>query len=105
MLMINKIIYSVIILNLVFSQYWQPFHPQDLNNHIDNIIDFEEIDNNARLRPINSAVRSDLTHEVIGYLPYWEYAHYPDLDYNLLTQLNFFSAELDPYGNIIKMDK
>ena len=101
MLMINKIIYSVIILNLVFSQYWQPFHPQDLNEHIDDIIDFEEIDNNARLRPINFVVRSNLTHQVIGYLPYWEYAHYPDLDYNLLTQLNFFSAELDGYGNII----
>ena len=101
MLMINKIISAVIIFNLVFSQYWQPFHPQDLNNHINTIVDFESIDNNAKLREIQPTNRSSLTHEVIGYLPYWEYDHYPDLDYNLLTQLNFFSAELDAYGNVI----
>ena len=71
MLMINKIISAVIIFNLVFSQYWQPFHPQDLNNHINSIVDFESIDNNAKLREIQPANRSSLTHEVIGYLPYW----------------------------------
>ena len=101
MLMVNKIIYMLIMSNLVISQYWQPFHPENLNNHIDDIIDFEEIDNNARLIPVNSISRNNLTHEVIGYLPYWEYEEYPNLNYSLLTQLNFFSAELDPYGNII----
>ena len=99
--MINKIIYTVIILSLVSSQYWQPFHPQDLNNHRNTIIDFETIDKEAQLRSVNSISRDILTHEVIGYLPYWEYADYPNLNYDLLTQLNFFSAELDGYGNII----
>jgi spore germination protein len=101
MLMINKIISFVIMLSVVFSQYWQPFHPQDLINHRNEIIDFEAIDNAARLREVEFIDRSVLTHEIIGYLPYWEYNHYPDLDYSLLTQLNFFSAELDSYGNII----
>ena len=34
-------------------------------------------------------------------LPYWEYSSYPELNFNLLTQLNYFSAELDQYGNIV----
>ena len=43
---------------------------------------------------------SGLSHEVIGYLPYWEYEKYTDIDYELITQINYFSIELDQYGNI-----
>jgi len=100
--MMNKMIYIIMVLNLIFSQYWQPFHIQDLSNHRNTVVDFERIDRQAKLKIIEENITRDvLTHEVIGYLPYWEYSHYPDLDYNLLTQLNFFSAELDQYGNII----
>ena len=34
-------------------------------------------------------------------MPYWEYDQYPNLNYDLLTQINFFSAELDQYGDIV----
>ena len=45
--------------------------------------------------------RETLSHEIIGYLPYWEYSIYPNLDFNLLSQINYFSAELDAQGNIL----
>ena len=64
-------------------------------------VDYESIDNYAKSQNLEPLNRTELTHEVIGYLPYWEYSHYPNLDYGLLTQINYFSAELDSYGNII----
>ena len=60
--MINKIISFVIMLSVVSSQYWQPFHPQDLINHRNEIIDFEAIDNAAKLREVEFIDRSVLTH-------------------------------------------
>ncbi len=41
-----------------------------------------------------------LTKEVFGYLPYWRYNSYPSLNYNLLTTIAYFGAELDGNGNI-----
>ena len=87
--------------SFIISQNWTPFHNIDLynNRHINE--DFENIDNYAKQISAEERSREQLTHEVIGYLPYWEYAQYPDLNYNLLSQINFFSAELDEYGNVI----
>ena len=99
--MINNILYFVLFCSFSFSQYWEPFHYQESIKYDNIIIDFESTDREAQLNVLEPYTRSILTHEVVGYLPYWEYDSYPDLDYDLLTQLNFFSAELDPYGNII----
>ena len=74
---------------------------QDYQRNQNIYVDYESIDEYARSQNIQNLNREELTHEVIGYLPYWEYNHYPNLDYGLLTQINYFSAELDPYGNII----
>ena len=91
-----------LLLSILFSQNWHPYHNIELNNHRNLFVDYERIDSLARMQnmPENS-FRENLSHEVIGYLPYWEYEHYTDLNYDLLTQINYFSAELDPYGNII----
>ncbi len=48
---------------------------------------------------LNSENRN-LTHQIIGYLPYWEYEHYEILEYSLLSQINFFSLELQTDGSI-----
>ena len=45
-----------------------------------------DIDNIARHNLNENNNRDELTHEIIGYLPYWEYAIYPTLDFNLITQ-------------------
>ena len=99
--MINNILYSILAISLVFSQNWRPYHNEDNRRNYNTIIDFEPVDRQAQLQTIELIDRDILTHEVVGYLPYWEYDSYPLLDYGLLTQINFFSAELDPYGNIV----
>ncbi len=42
-----------------------------------------------------------LSKEVFGYLPYWRYDGYPNLNYSLLTTIAYFGAELDGSGNIV----
>ncbi len=95
--------FFLIWLTLLFSQNWQPRHPVELENHRFDIIDFEQIDSIA-LTTQNTVNRNrHLTHDVIGYLPYWEYDTYYNFDYNLLTQINYFSAELNTDGSIANM--
>ena len=95
-----KNIIIVFFFSLIIAQNWQPFHLQELKRFKDFQIDYQSVDYRARSFT-HSDNRNSLSHEVIGYLPYWEYDEYLDLDYNLLTQINFFSAELDGNGNII----
>ena len=67
-----------------------------LDRFKDFTVDYELIDSRARnLTPSNSQ-REFLTHEVIGYLPYWEYNDYPNLDYNISTfgrLYNFYAID------------
>ena len=91
----------IFLLGFIFSQNWQSFHNQELYKFQNFEINYEEVDRHAKTLEVNQLDRSFLTHEIIGYLPYWEYEEYPDLDYSLLTQINFFSAELSDYGDIL----
>ena len=84
-----------------FCQNWNSFHSQELDRFQNIQVNYKDIDSRAKDIDLNRINRSSLTHEVIGYLPYWEYSEYPDLDYSLLTQINFFSAELSIYGDIV----
>ena len=86
---------------LLFSQNWTPFHSYELNKFNNFEIEYQIADDRAREVINFNPDRNYLTHEVIGYLPYWEYDQYPNLNYDLLTQINFFSAELDQYGDIV----
>ncbi|MEZ4746457.1 MAG: glycosyl hydrolase family 18 protein [Calditrichia bacterium] len=38
--------------------------------------------------------------EVFGYLPYWVYNTYPNLNYDLLTTIAYFGADVNASGNI-----
>ena len=92
----------IVFQSLVFAQYWAPFHNHELNKFSNFEIEYQIVDASAKREIINlNPNRNYLTHEVIGYLPYWEYDEYPNLNYDLLTQINFFSAELDQYGDIV----
>jgi spore germination protein YaaH len=84
-----------------FCQNWNSFHSQELDRFQNIQVNYKDVDSRAKDIDLNRINRSSLTHEVIGYLPYWEYSEYPDLDYSLLTQINFFSAELSIYGDIV----
>ncbi|UCD37761.1 MAG: hypothetical protein JSW54_13225, partial [Fidelibacterota bacterium] len=77
-----------------------PTHVREWLEHRDVIVDYARVDSIAAARPTPLPRVMAPTREIIGYLPYWQYSHYPNLNYNLLTQINYFSAELDANGNI-----
>ena len=95
----KRIIILLLFIQL-FSQTWEPYHVEELNNYKHHQFDYIEIDSLANDNSTLNRNRTILTHEVIGYLPYWEYDQYPNLNYELLSQINFFSIELDQFGNI-----
>ena len=90
----------VLLLSVSISQSWAPYHNQELEKNRLISIDYDLIDSRVQ-NDDNFRENRQLTHEVIGYLPYWQYETYPFLDYSLLTQINYFSAELNGYGDII----
>ena len=85
-----------LIINIAISQTWAPFHNEELFKYKDIEVHYALIDSRVQNDDTNIQ-RQPLTHEIIGYLPYWQYDVYPDLDYTLLTQINYFSAELNQY--------
>ena len=89
----------LILFTIIYSQDWKPFHLEELTNHQNIFINYHQIDISVYDSP--NLHRNTLSHKIIGYLPYWEYDSYPYLDYSLLTEINYFSAELNEYGNII----
>jgi len=84
----------------LFSQTWKPYHIEELDKYKNYQFDYNVTDSLASNLTIEPMDRPTLTHEVIGYLPYWEYNQYPNLNYELLTQINFFSIEINPFGDI-----
>ena len=95
----NKIT-ILFLISVLYVQDWMPFHPFELDKNYDIELDYSYIDRLAANIPLNQ-LRQSLSHEIIGYLPYWKYDQYPYLDYNLLTQINYFSAELNEFGDIV----
>ncbi len=41
--------------------------------------------------------------EIFGYLPYWVYPSYPSLNYDLLTTVAYFGAEINGSGDIVNL--
>lgn len=41
--------------------------------------------------------------EIFGYLPYWTYSSYPILNYDLLTTIAYFGADVNEFGNITNL--
>ncbi|MFQ5604496.1 MAG: glycosyl hydrolase family 18 protein [bacterium] len=39
--------------------------------------------------------------EIFGYLPYWMYNNYPNLNYDLLTTIAYFGVDINEHGNIV----
>ena len=79
----------LLFIGFTLPQDWQPFHNQELDRFKNFEINYEEVDQRVKNSNVTYSNRDFLSHEVIGYLPYWEYDEYPDLDYSLLTQINY----------------
>lgn len=86
--------------SVLFSQAELSIHIQELLQHRYDVIDFTGIDSIGGLTLQIPERNRTLSAEVIGYLPYWEYEEYPNLRYDLLTQINYFSAEMSSTGTI-----
>ncbi|MCK4577578.1 MAG: T9SS type A sorting domain-containing protein [Candidatus Marinimicrobia bacterium] len=82
------------------AQVRLPIHMQELADNRGVAVDFQRIDSLAALEPAPMPRALQPTKEIIGYLPYWQYGSYSSLNYDLLTQINYFSAELGPDGSI-----
>ncbi len=75
-------------------------HMLELEAHRGVAVDYARADSIAATLPPPLPRALPPVKEIVGYLPYWKYSSYPSLNYNLLTQINYFSAELDAQGNI-----
>lgn len=51
--------------------------------------------------PLKKPLIPALTHSVFGYLPYWMYSYYNSLNYDLLSTVAYFSAEISANGSVI----
>jgi len=89
---------------LVPAQDRPSIHMLELEAHRDVIVDYARIDSIAAALPPPLPRALVPTREIVGYLPYWQYGSYLNLNYNLLTQINYFSAELDGSGNITNLN-
>lgn len=74
----------------------------ELEAHRGVVVDYAHADSIAASMPppLPRAIAPTPIKEIVGYLPYWQYSSYPSLNYNLLTQINYFCVELDGNGNI-----
>ncbi|MFC1619488.1 glycosyl hydrolase family 18 protein [Candidatus Neomarinimicrobiota bacterium] len=87
-------------LSILSGQERLPIHIQEWLAHRGDRIDYARIDSLASAMPAPLPRAMAPTREIVGYLPSWQYDSYLNLNYPLLTQINYFSAELDGNGNI-----
>ncbi len=75
----------------------------ELEAHRGVVVDYAHADSiaSAMPPPLPRAIAPTPIKAIVGYLPHWLYSSYPNLNYNLLTQINYFCVELDSSGNII----
>jgi len=55
-------------------------------------------------RPMDLVTRQGApSKEIFGYLPYWVFGNYPNLNYDLLTTIAYFGVDIDAQGNLINL--
>ncbi len=96
----NRVLLLFILPGLMCAQFHSSIHERELIAYGQFEIDFNAIDGMINKEQTPPQTRTVLSHEIIGYLPYWQYDFYPEIDYNLLTQINYFAAELTETGDI-----
>ena len=87
-------------LSLLSAQEPQSIHYREWLAHREIEPDYAAVDSIAASMPAPLPRAMAPSREIIGYLPYWQYDSYPYLNYQLLTQINYFSAELEYTGDI-----
>jgi len=91
--------YFLILLTIVYSQNHPSIHQQQLEYYNANYVQPEYHDTTEIINPISPRTRTP-SKEVFGYHPYWMGTAWTNYDFNLISTLAYFSAEVTPTGNL-----
>ena len=88
-----------LILQYISAQHYQSIHQQQLEYYNANYIMPERIDSNIIINPISQRNRN-LSKDVFGYHPYWMGTAWINYNFDLISTLAYFSAEVTPTGGL-----
>lgn len=100
-LMLSALLCNRMVAQVIAYPSTQPVHAAEFHLHRSSVI------NDITASGTASVVATDkgLSHLVFGYYPYWASANsYEQLDYQLLTHLCYFSADVDSNGKVSLMN-
>ena len=92
------ILYFLMIQSLL-SQHYQSIHQQQLEYYNANYVMLERTDTNIVINPISNRTRNP-SREVFGYHPYWMGTAWTSYNFNLISTLAYFSAEVTSTGGL-----
>ena len=92
------ILYFLMIQSLL-SQHYQSIHQQQLEYYNANYVMPERTDTNIVINPISNRTRNP-SREVFGYHPYWMGTAWTSYNFNLISTLAYFSAEVTSTGGL-----
>ena len=92
------ILYFLMIQSLL-CQHYQSIHQQQLEYYNANYVMPERTDTNIVINPISSRTRNP-SREVFGYHPYWMGTAWTSYNFNLISTLAYFSAEVTSTGGL-----
>ena len=93
------LIFYFLMIQSLLSQHYQSIHQQQLEYYNANYILPERVDTNIVINPISGRARNP-SREVFGYHPYWMGTAWMNYDFNLISTLAYFSAEVTSTGGI-----
>ena len=85
--------------SFLFSQDYQSIHQQQLKYYNANYVMPENADTNIVINPISSRMRNP-SKEVFGYHPYWMGTAWTNYNFDLISTLAYFSAEVTATGGL-----
>ena len=85
--------------SFLFSQDYQSIHQQQLKYYNANYVMPENADTNIVINPISSRMRNP-SKEVFGYHPYWMGTTWTNYNFDLISTLAYFSAEVTATGGL-----
>ena len=88
-----------LIFSFLLSEDYQSIHQQQLEYYNANYVMPEYGDTNIAINPISSRSRNP-SKEVFGYHPYWMGTAWTNYNFDLISTLAYFSAEVTATGGL-----
>jgi len=83
----------------IFCDNYQSIHQQQLEYYNKHYVPLENTDTNRVIYPLTPRGRTP-SKEIFGYHPYWMGTAWTNYNFNLISTLAYFSAEITPTGGI-----